>query len=228
MSHHPCGSVPSRTFVLQETFVLAGEERPIDDGEARTRLLDTAETLFYARGIHAVGMDELRTSSGLPLKRVYKLFPGKDQLVDAFLERRDAVWRADLAAFVVLRGNPEDRLLAVFDWLESWFGEPGFRGCAWINAHGELGARSAAVVARARDHKTALMAYLTGLVADADLPADLAQQLYLLVEGATVTAGITAETSPAATAKDAAVALIGLARERTPRVRSRRSPTHPG
>jgi AcrR family transcriptional regulator len=204
-----------------------GQEKPIDDGEARTRLLDAAEALFYARGIQAVGMDELRTSSGLPLKRVYKLFPGKDQLVDAFLERRDAVWRADLAAFVVLRGNPEDRLLAVFDWLESWFDEPGFRGCAWINVYGELGARSAAVVARTRDHKQALMDYLTDLVADAGLPADLAQQLYLLVEGATVTAGITAASSPAVTAKDTAAALIGLARERTPHARSRQSRTRP-
>jgi AcrR family transcriptional regulator len=208
-----CGSVRSRTLVLLDRRKL------IDDAEARTRLLDAAEALFYARGVQAVGMDELRTSSGIPLKRVYQLFPGKSQVVDAFLERRDVVWREELAAFVARRSTPEDRLLAVFDWLEAWFGEPGFRGCAWINAHGELGPQSAAVVTRTRDHKQAFSDYLTGLVADAGLPADLAQQLYLLVEGATVTAGIAATTLPAVTAKAAAAALIGSAREQTARSR---------
>jgi AcrR family transcriptional regulator len=161
-------------------------------------------------------MDELRTASSLPLKRVYKLFPGKQHVVDAFLERRDVVWRAELAAFVAQRSTPDDRLLAVFDWLESWFSQPEFRGCAWINTFGEMGAQSAAVVARTRDHKQALRDYLADLVTDAGLPPNLAEQLYLLVEGATVTAGITATNTPAVTAKGTAAALIGLARGRVP------------
>jgi AcrR family transcriptional regulator len=184
----------------------------VDDDTARAQLLDAAEELFYARGVQAVGMDEIRAASGLPLKRLYRLFPGKDQLVDAVLERRDGVWRGRLAGFVALR-PPGDRLPAVFDWLESWFSEPGFRGCAWINAHGELGAGSAAVVTRAREHKAALLDYLAGLVAEAGLPAALGPQLYLLVEGATVTAGITGSSAPAVTARQTAAALIGLARD---------------
>ena len=28
------------------------------------------------------------------------------------------------------RPCPDERVLAVFDWLHQWFGEPGFRGCA--------------------------------------------------------------------------------------------------
>ncbi len=112
----------------------------MDDDAARTLALDAAEESFYARGIQAVGMDELRDRSGLSLRRLYGLFPAKEGLVVAFLERRDERWRGRLAAHVEAVDDPEERLLAVFDWLRAWFEEPGFRGCAWINTYGELGA----------------------------------------------------------------------------------------
>jgi hypothetical protein len=61
-----------------------------------------------------------------------------------------------------------------------------------------------------RAHKGAFRAYLAGLVADAGLPEALAGQLFLLAEGAMVTAGITGTTEPAAEAREAALALSRL------------------
>ncbi|HZZ50517.1 MAG TPA: TetR/AcrR family transcriptional regulator [Pseudonocardia sp.] len=182
----------------------------MDDSAARTQLLDAAEELFYRRGIQAVGMDDIRSVSGLSLKRVYRLYPAKGQLVEAYLDRRDERWRGRLAAFVAAAGErgTTDQLLAVFDWLERWFGEPDFHGCAWINAYGEMGAVSASVAERARSHKSAFRAFLAELVAAARLPAVLTDQVYLLAEGAMVTAGIYGSTTPAGQAKDAAEALL--------------------
>jgi AcrR family transcriptional regulator len=184
----------------------------VDRDTAQTQLLDAAEQLFYGRGIQAVGMDDIRSASGLSLKRVYQLYPAKDQLVEAYLDRRDTRWRGRLADHVdgVRRGgaDPVGCILAVFDWLERWFGEPDFRGCAWINSYGELGAVSERVAARARAHKQAFRDQLGRLAADAGLRPELAGQLYLLAEGAMVTAGMFASTAPAAEAKAAAAALI--------------------
>lgn len=112
----------------------------MDLDEARTRILDAAEKLFYGRGIQAVGMDELRTAAGVSLKRLYQCFPAKHDLVEAYLRRRDTRWRTALAQYVDAHADgPADRPLAVFDWLGDWFAEDGFRGCAFINAYGELG-----------------------------------------------------------------------------------------
>ena len=61
----------------------------------------------------------------------------------------------------------------------------------------------------ARDHKIAFAAYLAGLVAAADLPEALAPQLFLLAEGAMVSAGILGDPGLAAHARAAAAALIG-------------------
>ncbi|POX54434.1 TetR family transcriptional regulator [Streptomyces sp. Ru71] len=181
----------------------------MDSATARARALDAAEELFYRRGVHRVGMDDIRTASGVSLKRLYQLFPAKEQLVEAYLERRDAHWRGRLAAYVVRHEDPRERVLAVFDWLRGWFAEEGFRGCAWINAHGELGATSEAVARQVRAHKAAFRAYLAGLVAEAGLPPELAGQLFLLAEGAMVTAGVTGGTEPADEAREAARTLVG-------------------
>ncbi|KQX67561.1 MULTISPECIES: TetR/AcrR family transcriptional regulator [unclassified Streptomyces] len=181
----------------------------MDSATAREQALDAAEKLFYGRGVQSVGMDDLRGASGVSLKRLYQLFPAKEQLVEAYLERRDVRWRGLLAQSVARREDPRERILAVFDWLAEWFGEPDFRGCAWINAYGELGATSERVAGRVRAHKRAFREYLGGLVADAGLPDALTGPLFLLAEGAMVTAGISGGTAPAAEAREAARLLLG-------------------
>jgi AcrR family transcriptional regulator len=179
---------------------------------AREQALDAAEELFYGRGVQSVGMDDIRGTSGVSLKRLYQLFPAKEQLVVAYLERRDVRWRQRLAEYVDRHGEPEQRVLAVFDWLGQWFAEPGFRGCAWINSYGELGATSPRVNAQVRAHKRAFRKYLGDLVTDAGLPAPLTDQLYLLAEGAMVTAGITGDADPAEQAGAAARLLVAAQR----------------
>ncbi|WP_300019270.1 TetR/AcrR family transcriptional regulator [Pseudonocardia sp.] len=181
----------------------------MDQDSARTRLLDAAESLFYGRGIQAVGMDDIRAASGVSLKRLYQLYPAKERLVVAYLERRDTRWRARLAAHVERHDRPDDRLLAVFDWLGAWFAEPDFRGCAWINSYGELGASSATVAEQVRHHKREFHRYLQELVAAAVRPDRLADDMLLLAEGAMVTAGIFGDTAPAARARSAVERLMG-------------------
>ncbi|MGW5118135.1 TetR/AcrR family transcriptional regulator [Streptomyces noursei] len=188
--------------------------------EVRTRILDAAERLFYERGIQAVGMDELRTAAGVSLKRLYGTFPAKHDLVEAYLRRRDARWRADLAAYVAARAGsgtgtdadaPADRIRAVFDWLAGWFAAPDFHGCAFINAYGELGTTSGGIARATRDHKRALHAYLTDLVRPLNHPSPtiLATQLAFLVDGAITAAAISGDPVSADTAAAAARVLVG-------------------
>ncbi|GHC78287.1 TetR/AcrR family transcriptional regulator [Streptomyces flavofungini] len=180
---------------------------------AAERALDAAERLFYRRGIQSVGMDEIRTASGLSLKRLYQLFPAKERLVEAYLERRDERWRRELAEHVERHESPERRILAVFDWLGEWFAEPDFNGCAWINSYGELGATSEPVARQVRLHKAAFRDYVADLVARAGLPASLGEQVFLLAEGAMATAAITRTTAPAQQAAQAARLLITASRQ---------------
>ncbi|MFB7671441.1 TetR/AcrR family transcriptional regulator [Kitasatospora purpeofusca] len=184
----------------------------MDTDGARTRILDAAEELFYAQGVQSVGMDAVRTTAGVTLRRLYQLFPSKDDLVEAYLERRDRRWLAELAEHVdAAAGTPAERVLAVYDWLGDWFARPGFRGCAFVNSYGELGATAPGVAAVARRHKEALRDYLSGLAEDAGAPAGTGVRLALLAEGAITLAALTPTPAPAAEAREVARLLLANA-----------------
>ncbi|MDQ0733714.1 TetR/AcrR family transcriptional regulator [Arthrobacter agilis] len=179
--------------------------------EARTRIVATADELYNARGIQAVGMDELRTAAGVSLKKLYQEFPSKSSIVMAVLERRHRSWADGLDAKVRQAAAPRDRLLAIFDYLAQWFAEDSFRGCGFINSFAELGAVSSEVAEYAREHKASFQEYVARLAAEAGVPAYLAPQLSILAEGAQTTAAIAGTAEAARQARGAAEVLIDAA-----------------
>jgi AcrR family transcriptional regulator len=192
-------------------MVLRTRGYDVDLDTAGERVLATADALFYERGVQAVGMDAIREASGVSLKRLYQAFPSKDQLVQAVLSRRDRAVRAAVGRHVDAAADPVDRILAVFDYLDEWFREPDFRGCAFINAYAELGPASADVADLVRGHKRALQAHLAELVAAAGRPPALADQLAILANGAMVLAAITGSPDAARQAREAARVLVTAA-----------------
>ncbi|MDR7278344.1 TetR/AcrR family transcriptional regulator [Catenuloplanes atrovinosus] len=189
---------------------------PTDD-EIRTRVLDAADRLYNARGIQAVGMDALRAEAGVPLKRIYRLFPAKDAIVEAVLDRRHRLWNSLVEEAVASTPAPRDRLLAIYDMLARWFDEDDFRGCVFINTFGELGTASPRVAEIVRAHKAEFQARVARLCAEAGAPEWLAPQLAILAEGAQTTAAIAGTNAAAGHARAAAEILIGtaLSEERT-------------
>jgi AcrR family transcriptional regulator len=178
--------------------------------DAAARVLDAAGRLFYERGFQAVGMDAIRDASGVSLKRIYRLFPAKEALVEAMLRERErtALTALRRIAHDTSARDPRERILAVFDLLGEWFAAPGYRGCEFINAYGELGPSSERVAAVARAHKREWVTVLAGLVAEAGGPPRLADQLALLVNGAMVTAALGTTAAPARDARDTAALLL--------------------
>ncbi len=104
------------------------------ESPARRRVLDTASALFYARGIHAVGVDRVIAEAGVAKATFYHHFPSKDDLVRAYLEEQDARVRQAAAP---TGAPPAERLVALFEALGEFSCGPGFRGCAFINAAAE-------------------------------------------------------------------------------------------
>ena len=183
----------------------------MDDETARTLVLDTADRLFYEHGIRAVGMDQVRDGSGVSLKRLYRMFPAKEQLAEAVLRRRDRSFRRALAEHAAAQPDPRAALLGVFDFLFAWFAEPDYRGCPFINAFGEMSAVSEPVTAAVTDQKRALDAFLADLAARAGAPRALAEQLFVLANGAMVAAAVLHSPEPARQAQHAARVLLDSA-----------------
>jgi AcrR family transcriptional regulator len=58
----------------------------------RERVLATAYELFSRHGTRAVGVDRIIEESGVAKMTLYRNFASTDELILAFLERREAEW----------------------------------------------------------------------------------------------------------------------------------------
>src|SRR5580765_5834658 len=102
---------------------------------ARERILNTAYELFSTRGVHDVGVDEVIDRADVAKATLYRHFASKDELVLAFLARREELWTRDRveAGARSAADKPEEQLLAIFDVFDRWFRSPSFEGCSFIN-----------------------------------------------------------------------------------------------
>jgi AcrR family transcriptional regulator len=180
----------------------------IDQEQARTQVVDAADALFYRRGIQSVGMDDVRTAAGISLKRLYSLFPSKDALLVEVLTGRMVEWDEGVSGASASAVTPREKLLAIYDFLDGWFRQDDFRGCAFINSFGELGAVSPGVAQLARRQKLAFQRYVAALVEELGGSPALAAQLAILAEGAQTTAAISGRPDAALHARAAAEVLI--------------------
>ena len=169
----------------------AGEragERP----SARERILDTAYELFSRHGTRAVGVDRIIAECGIAKMTLYRNFPSKDDLILAFLERRDELWtRAWLQAEAQRSGaNPAQRLLAIFDTFESWFAREDFEGCTFINVMLEVTDYDNPVRQASVRKLADIRAFVAGLAEEAGIqdPDGFARQWHILMKGSIVAA----------------------------------------
>lgn len=178
---------------------------------ARERIDLTAYDLFSRRGIKGVGIDEIIARAGVAKMTLYRHYPAKQDLVLAFLRRREAVWtRAWLQAEVETRGGtPADRLLAVFDVFDAWFRTPDFEGCAFINVLLETEGRQHPIRVAAAGHLAAIRAFLRDLAGGAGIAESdaFARQWHILMKGS-IMAAHEGDTRAAHAARELGVLLL--------------------
>jgi AcrR family transcriptional regulator len=181
---------------------------------ARDRLLDKACDLFYREGIQAVGIQRLIDEAGIAKASLYAHFPSKDDLVAAYLERRSAEWHALVDQRVLAADVPaREKLLKIFDLQIEMAEKPGFRGCPFVNACGELADAPPRVRAVSDGHRARLKALITGLVKDAGVahPTAVANAILVLMDGAAATAMVEGNASAPRHARWAADQLLQAA-----------------
>ena len=178
--------------------------------EARERILDTAYELFSRRGVRGVGVDEVIERAGVAKATLYRHFPSKDELVLAFLERRERRWTLDWVEAEARRGGstPEEQLLAIFDAFDSWFRRDDFEACSFINVLLEMGPEHPAGRASIQ-HLENIRSIVGRLAEEAGLrdPDSFARSWHILMKGSIVSAA-EGDTEAAQRAKSMARRLI--------------------
>ena len=169
----------------------AVEAIPQSKPDTRERILDTAYELFSRRAVRDVGVDELIEQAGVAKATLYRHFPSKDDLVIAFLERRQERWTlAWVEAEARRRGTtPEEQLLAIFELFDEWFQRDDFEACSFINVLLEMGPAHPAGRASVR-HLASIRTVVGRLAEEAALrdPGSFAHSWHILMKGSIVSA----------------------------------------
>jgi len=158
----------------------------------RERVLETAYKLFSQHGTRAVGVDRIIAESGVAKMTLYRNFASKDELILAFLERRQERWtRAWLQEAVESRAaTPAQRLLAIFDVFGEWFARDDFEGCSFINVMLELDDPGSPVRRESVRQLSEIRGFIGALAQEAGVrDADaFARQWHILMKGSIVAA----------------------------------------
>lgn len=170
----------------------------------REQIITVALDLFYKDGFNATGVEKIRDAANVSKKTLYNHFKSKDELILTVLRRRDEEFRNNfMRAVERLSRSPAQRLEAVFDAAHEWFNSKNFYGCMFINASAEFTSADNPCHVASAEHKNLMFQYIKKLAEDAGAknPAELSEQLNLLIEGATVQAHVCGDKKAALVAK---------------------------
>jgi AcrR family transcriptional regulator len=183
---------PAPTGVVWEDLVTV-ESRNGETTKARERILAAAYELFSKRGIRAVGTEEVLARAGVAKSTLYRHFPSKDELVLAFLQRREHRWtREFVEAEARRRGStPRERLLAIFDVFDEWFHRDDFEGCSFVNVLLEMGDLDSPLGKASAAHLEYIRSVVRTLAEEAGVQDSetFAHSWHILMKGSIVAAG---------------------------------------
>lgn len=153
----------------------------------RQRILDAARELFYSRGIRAVSVDEIAAAASTNKMTLYRHFESKDQLVAEYLRSLNAyAIQRDEEAIRPYTGDPVAQLRALVARAGTDLCKADLRGCPVANAAVEFPEKDHPARVVIEDCKNQQRERLVNLCRNAGYaePERLAEQLFLLFEGA--------------------------------------------
>jgi AcrR family transcriptional regulator len=186
--------------------------------ETREHVLDVAHELFYWTGIRATGIDRVAAEAGVAPTALYRLFPSKDALVAAYIERAEHRYREWFNEVTKAdERTPAERIVALFDALAERTRPEVCRGCPFSMALTEFPDREV----EAHQSSVRLKEWVHGRLrrlakehaASCSSKVDvgpLADHLTLLFEGVYATVQSLGAEGPAKRARQLAASLVEL------------------
>lgn len=205
----------SSTVTAKTHTAAVSESVGLDDKasgtRARDRIFAAAKDMFYRQGIRAVGVESIVAAAGATKMSLYRSFRSKDDLVAAYLKERDAVyWRWWDEIMDRHVGDPRAQLRALVESVGKSTTRAEYRGCPFTNAATEFPDPDNPGREVAAENKRELRTRLRGLAAAIGVrdPVCLADQVFLLIEGAYSSGQVMGSEGPAVAIVDAADALV--------------------
>ncbi|MEL6867110.1 MAG: TetR/AcrR family transcriptional regulator [Bacteroidota bacterium] len=153
-------------------------------------IIDTATRLFYSNGYNRTGINEIIKEAGIAKATLYSHFPSKEDICIAYLQNKSSVFERDIEEFCLSKPKGEERILAIFDFLQAFFQDKDFNGCWCIKTVAEIPKDNQRIQEEIRAQKNTLIKFISGLALDnlhgmdEETSKVLGRRIYLLYESA--------------------------------------------
>ena len=176
----------------------------------KEKVFQTAGRLFYQHGYRAIGVDTLAAESGIGKMTLYRHYPSKDDLIVAYLKHSNEVFWRNFEEITKDALTPREKLLAFFLSLQDYVSTAACYGCPFLNVATEYPETDHPGHQIALAHKESVRARFRELAKEAGAPEPkvLADQLFLLMDGAYMAARMFGPKNPASHLASAARTLI--------------------
>jgi AcrR family transcriptional regulator len=175
--------------------------------KARDKVLDTASRLFYTQGYMATGINQIIKESGVAKTTLYEHFQSKEELLIEYLNNMSTQMDTWLKEEADKFSLPKEKVMALFDFLITLSSNAAYCGCSFLNVVSELPDDSGKVKQIIKKQKD----NVRGLFAEILRPVKkepLADELYMLFDGALITNKVHGDPWPIQTAKNIAEKLL--------------------
>ena len=179
----------------------------------KDQVFQTASRLFYQYGYRGIGVDTIAAEAGIGKMTLYRHYPSKDDLIVAYLKDSNKLFWQNFEEITKDAATPREKLLAFYEALQEYVTTPVCYGCPFLNVATEYPETDYPGHQVAVEHKQSVRARFRQLAQDAGAqnPEILADQLFLLMDGAYMASRMFGSDNPAAKVASAARVLIDAA-----------------
>ncbi len=156
----------------------------------KQNIIETASFLFYRNGYNSTGINEIISESGIAKATLYNHFRSKEELCLAYLQFKNTVFLNDISAFCTSKPKGKAQLLAIFDFLQLFYGNKDFNGCWCIKTVSEIPKENEKIRNAIQAQKSLFIQLISDLITDnikhitTKKTTTVSRQIYLLYESA--------------------------------------------
>jgi AcrR family transcriptional regulator len=173
----------------------------------RQKIIDTASRLFYRQGYGNTGINQIIDESGVVKSTLYSAFRTKEDILMEYLEITGGETDAALKAASEKGKDPEEKVLAVFDFLINMVQGKEYYGCSFLNLISELPMETERVIKQIQKQKNGVR-NLFAVILEPTGKQELADEIYVLFEGALIANKVHHQVWPVEKARKIAALLL--------------------
>jgi AcrR family transcriptional regulator len=173
----------------------------------RDRILETASRLFYTQGYNNTGINQVIKEAEAAKASLYQYFPSKDDLLLEYLSLTSHYTMDALRKVASKYDGPKEKVLSLFDFLIDFSRQTDYQGCNFLNIASEIPRENSKVRALIQNQKTQTKNLFAELLSPM-AKESLADEMYLLFDGALITSKVYGDIWPILTSKKIAEKLL--------------------